>query len=204
MPSETDIVNRSLRLIKAQRITSLTDGQTNSNIANDVYVQVRDELLRGHSWNFAMLRAKLARSNTTPAFEFDHGYVLPSDWGRTVSVHDNDAGAGTIRFKEEQLADQNVLMASVEDCYLRYVGKLTDPNLMPEDFHAAQAYALAVAMPGISNISVARWEFLEKQATRRLSRAKSSDAMGSSPERRPRGSWANSRGGWRSRWPATG
>ena len=96
MPAVTDIVNKSLRMIGATRITSLTDGSTNANAANDIYTEVRDELLRSHPWNFATKRAKLAQSATTPTFEFDYAYPLPSDWIRTVSVHDNDPRYGTL------------------------------------------------------------------------------------------------------------
>jgi hypothetical protein len=38
---------------------------------------------------------------------------------------------------------------------------------------------------------------LSKRADRDLGRAKSIDAVGSFPEPRPRGSWADSRNGWR-------
>ena len=88
-------------------------------------------------------------------------------------------------------------LASVETLFLRYVYKVTDPNRMAPDFRTAFIYALAVAMPGIGNISAAREAELLKEAKSRLNRAKSADAMGSTPERRPTGSWHTSRGGWR-------
>lgn len=194
--SDTDIVNRALRLLKAQRITSLTDGTKNANVALDVFTEIREDLLRSHAWNFATKRAILARSSTTPTFEFDFGYALPSDWLRTVSVHDNDAGTGTIDYREEELADQGVILASVETLYLRYIYNLIDPNRMSADFRTAFSYALAVAMPGIGNISASREDALEGRARRRLIKAKSSDGLGSPPERRPVGSWRATRSSW--------
>lgn len=194
--SETDIVNRALRLLKANRITSLTDGSSNANAAKDVFKEVRDDLLRGHNWNFATKRQKLAQSSTAPTFEFDNAYPVPSDWIRTVSVHDNDAGAGTVLYREEEVDDQGVILSSADELWIRYIYRVTDPNRMAADFRTAFAYALALAIPGVSNLSAAREDALEKRATRRLRKAKHSDATGSVPERRPLGSWVTSRGGW--------
>ena len=158
---------------------------------------MRDDLLRCHNWNFATKRVELARSSTLPAFEFDYGYVVPSDWMRTVSVHDNDSGIGTIIYREENIAGERCILASTENVFLRYVAQVTDPNLMAADFRKALVTSLArdVALP-ISNSNSLR-EFYEKKAERDILRAKGSDALGSSPERRPAGSWVTSRGGWR-------
>ena len=68
MPAETDIVNVALRLICGSPITSMTDGTKNGNVANDVFDELRDDMLRSHNWNFATKRASLARSATTPTF----------------------------------------------------------------------------------------------------------------------------------------
>ncbi len=193
--SETDVINAALRLVAAKRITSRGQGNKNANVADDLYPVVRDTLLRAHTWNFATKRAKLARDAAAPAFEFDHAYAVPSDWIRTISVNNNDAGTGAVRYKEENQGDKRFLLASVEDLYLRYVSKVTDTNLFPADFVAAMVTALArdLSLPiANSNTMQARYE---DRARRDLMRAKSADSLGQSPERLPRGSWANSRGG---------
>lgn len=196
MSSDTDIANVAMRLLKAQRITSLTDGSNNANAANDVFTEVRDDLLRAHNWNFATKRQKLAQSSTAPTFEFENAYPLPADWMRTVSVHDNDAGAGTVIYKEEEVDDQGVIVTSADELWIRYIYRVTDPNRMAADFRVAFSYALALAIPGVSNLSAAREDRLEKRAKRRLDKAKHSDAVGSTPERRPAGSWITVRGGY--------
>jgi hypothetical protein len=144
MASSTDIVNEALRLLKAERITSLTDGSNNANKANDIYEEVRDTLLRGHNWNFATKRQKLALSATAPTFEFDNAFPLPSDWIRTISVHDNDAGSGTVLYREEEVAGQGAIVTSADELWIRYVYRVTDPNRMASDFRTALAYAIAV------------------------------------------------------------
>ena len=195
--SETDLINAALRLIGGTRITSLTQGVKNSNVGQDLYEIVRDDLLRCHNWNFATKRVELGRSVTLPAFEFDYGYAVPTDWMRTVSVHDNDAGIGTIVYCEENLNDQRCILASAENVYLRYVAQVTDPNLMAADFRKALVTSLARDMSLPITSSNTLREFYEKKADRDILRAKGSDALGSSPERRPAGSWVTSRGGWR-------
>ena len=202
MASDTDIANQAMRLLKANRITSLTDGSNNANAAIDVFTEVRDDLLRAHNWNFATRRQKLAKSSTAPTFEFDNAYPLPADWLRTVSVHGNDAGAGTLLYREEEVDNQGVIVTSSDELWIRYVYRVTDPNRMAADFRSALAFALALAIPGVSNLSSAREEGLETRAERRLRKAKHSDASGSMPERRPLGSWVTSRSGFPGRaWP---
>jgi len=88
MPSNVDIANRALSKVGGTPITSFTQGVRNSNVVHDIYDDLRDELL-DYPWNFASVRAKLARSSTTPVFGWDYAYVLPSDWIRTRSAHDN-------------------------------------------------------------------------------------------------------------------
>lgn len=203
MASDTGIANVALRLLKANRIVSLTDGSNNANAANDVFTEVRDDLLRAHNWNFATQRQKLAKSATAPVSGFDNAFPLPSDWIRTVNVHDNDAEAGPPPFyREEELDDGGVIVTDVDELWVRYVYRVTDANRMASDFRMAFAYALALAIPGVSNLSAAREDALEGRARRRLNRAKHTDAMGSTPERRPVGSWITSRGGLPSHtWP---
>lgn len=197
MPGVTDVINKSLRLIGASPITSLTDGSTSANAADDVYTELRDELLRSHPWNFATKRVQLAQSATTPIFEFDYGYPLPSDWLRTISVHDNDAGHGTILFRMEIVGTQRAIVTSSDAVYLRYVYQVTDTNLMTPDFRAALESALArdLSIPLASSNTL--FELMSKKADRLLNQARSTDALGASPELRTRGSWAASRGGRR-------
>jgi len=200
--SDTDIANEAMQLLKARRITSLTDGSDGANAANDVFTSVRDRLLRKHNWNFATRQQKLAKSSTVPVFQFDNAYPLPADWLRTVSVHDNDAGAGRLRYREEEVDNQGVIVTSADELWIRYIYRVTDPNRMAADFVAAFALALAVAIPGVSNIAAGALAELRAEAKTALREAKHSDAVGSMPETRPLGSWHDSRHGYPDRaWP---
>lgn len=197
MVSTTDVVNIALRRVGASRIVSLTEAEDSASftVASDLFSEVLDDLLRQHAWNFATRRAKLAQLSETPTFEFDHAYTMPPDWIRTISVHPNSAGAGTMFYREEQLDDKRVIVTSADDVYLRYIARVTDANLWPPDFRNAMSMILArdFAIPlGNSNTMHVNFDKLSRSA---IARARSSDAMGSSPERQPRGSWVTRRGG---------
>jgi len=194
MPSQTDVANAALRLIGGGRITSFTDGSKEANACQDLYTDLLDGLLRKHFWNFATKRERLARSSTAPGFEFSYAYPVPSDWLRTVRVSDNDAGTGTIVYRQEQVAGQRCIVCSAEAVYLEYVARETDPNMWSADFVQAMEYALArdLAVP-IAESNTLREE-MRKEAKDRLAAAASTDAAGSFPRQRPRGSWASARG----------
>lgn len=197
MASDTDSANVALRLVGQTPITSLTDGSTTANVVDDIFTEVLHDLLRSHPWNFATKRMQLARISTAPVFEFDYAYAHPSDWLRTISVHDNNAGHGSVLYRTEQVAGQNAIVASSDTIYLRYVYRVTDQNLMAADFRRAFQLALArdLAIPLSSSNTMQ--EQYSKESSRALARARSSDALGGFPELRPRGSWASSRGGFR-------
>ena len=197
MPGETDLANISLRHVGQTPITSRTDGSVTANIVDDLFDEVRDDLLRSHPWNFATKRVKSAKSSTAPTFEFDNAFPLPADWLRTISVHSNDAGHGTILYRIEEVNGQTSIVTSSDDVYLRYVYQVTDPNLMSADFRRAFTLALGrdLAIPITSSNTLQ--DQLNKQFTKSMARARSADAIGASPELRPRGSWASARGGFR-------
>ena len=197
MASDTDSANVALRLIGQTPITSITDGSDTANVVDDIFTELLDDLLRSHPWNFATKRVQLARLSVDPAFEFDYAYAHPSDWLRTISVHDNDAGHGSVLYRTEQVDGQNAIVSSSDAIYLRYVYRVTDQSLMSADFRRAFQLALArdLAIPLASSNSMQ--EAYSREAARALARARSTDALGGFPERRPRGSWASSRGGFK-------
>ena len=197
MPGETDVANVALRLVGASPITSFTDGTPSANTVDDIYTEARDNLLRKHNWNFATKRVKLAMSATAPIFEFDNAFPLPADWLRTVSVHNNDASHGSFLYRMEIVNNQRSIVTSSDDVWLRYVFRLTDPNLMAPDFREALELTLAsiLAVPLASSNSLKSLYTEEAKAS--LAAARSTDALGAFPELRPSGSWAGARGGRR-------
>ena len=199
MTSKTNIANTALRLIGAGRVTNVdTDNTPKSQIILDLYEDIKKELLRSHNWNFATKRQKLAQSSTVPEFEFDYAYPLPSDWVRTNSVSDNDAGHSTLIYRMEMVGTQRCIICSSDQLYLRYIYNVTDPNLFSSDF--VRAFELLLGRDLALPIAASRTlrADLDAEYKKVLSQAKSTDSQGQFPELRPLGSWASSRHGRRS------
>lgn len=189
MASVTGICNVALRNLGANRITDLTDGSKNANVLSDIYDETRDHLLRSHPWNFATKRANLSRSATAPAFGFAYLYALPADWLRTVTVHDNSDGIGTMVHREEGL----FIATDAEAVYISYVARITDPNAMTADFREALSLELArVAAVPITDSGTLQ-DRMAVAAEKALLRARSTDALTGTPGTRPHGSWITKR-----------
>lgn len=200
--SAVSICNFALRKVGGDAITDVDNTSVNGARCADLYPQIRDDLLRGHAWNFATKFSQLTENATAPAFDYENAFDLPSDWLRTITVHDNDAGLGTVDFHQIEVDGTNVIVANVEDIYLKYIYQHTSESRWPADFVMAMQLAMArdLAVP-VANSNTLE-DKLDVEAGRALRRAKSADALGAPPQRRPQGSWATSRHSWPStRWP---
>lgn len=199
--SDADIVNAALTPLGGTPITSLTDGSPNANKAQKIYDNIRDGLLREANWKFAKRLVKLSRSGTAPAFGFDYAYVLPSDWIRTISAHDNDAGLGVIDYEQAEVNGTDTICASVEDVYLKYIYRVTDPNRFSQGFRRAFEEALARDLAMSVANSNTLFTLHRDEAKTALRKAKSTDSMQQPLPQRPRGTWVTSRERWGTIWP---
>ena len=190
MADVVGICNSALAKIGAARIVSLTEGSKNANACAEQFDKLRDDLLRGHSWNFAIRRAKLAEVAEPPAFGFARAFQLPADWLRTVSLHADPAARDGVRYRIEGQR----LLSDAAEAYLRYVARIEDPNLMPPDFRETLAALLArdLAVPLAQSANLQ--QVLDDQYRRRLRRARSVDAVEDFPEALPEGRWVTVRG----------
>ncbi|MDQ3096275.1 MAG: hypothetical protein M3Q82_10065, partial [Actinomycetota bacterium] len=145
--TELDLVNAALRRVGARAIAAVSDSTPSGALAGDVVSFEREDLLRAHPWNFATARTGLTRLAATPAFEFEYAYGLPADWLRTVAVHDNDAGLGTLIYKHESVLVSATwtpaILTDAEEVWLRYVRATSDVNIMPSAFRKVLILRLA-------------------------------------------------------------
>lgn len=195
MATEVGIVNSALTKIGEKKITTLIEGSPSANAAADQYVNLRDDLLRQHSWNFATMRVKLVQSATVPVSVFDFQYAVPADFIRVIEIHDNESGWGRVRYQiESDDADGTVIRSSATELWLRYVSKVTDPNRMPPDFREALAFMLARDLALAIAQSNALHEQMDRQFRSALRRARAADGIEDFPPELPHGSWVDVRG----------
>lgn len=190
MASNIGIVNSALLKVGASKtIVSLTDDTPNAIKANALFDILRDALVRSGAWNFATKRVKLAQSTTVPVYEYDFGYPLPSDWLRTLQVHDNDAGSGAVEYRMED----GSILSSATELWLLYINRVTDPNVMTADFRELLALKLAVelAIP-VANSKSLRTVLLQEFRRERRT-VKTASAIEDFVDRFPDGSWITTR-----------
>lgn len=201
MPTETELVNSALRKIGGGRILDIDEEVASAGIARDVFDQERDDLLRIHTWNFAITRAKLARLATVPTFDFGYAYAKPADCMRIVSVHASSAGVDAIRYKAESIAQEAenyvaVILCDASDVWLRYVRKVTDPNLMEPGFRQVLILRLARVFATSTANSNSLYELIGKELDDAMRRVKSIDGLEDYIDQRPVGDWVTARSGW--------
>lgn len=88
MVAPIDICNAAIMRLGGQQITSLTENSVEAIAMNSQYDIVRRDLLRSHTWNFAMVRTEIAQDLTRPSFGYDFSYTLPPDCLRVVATAD--------------------------------------------------------------------------------------------------------------------
>lgn len=95
--SPVEICNSALLKLGAERINALSENNKRARLCNERFDALRKEVLRAHPWNFAIRRANLARLSTTPEYEYNFEYQLPTDCLRVLETEaDKDNPSGDI------------------------------------------------------------------------------------------------------------
>ncbi len=124
--TETEICNLSLSDLGAKRLstTALADNTLlEAILCNLHYTRTRDALLRSHSWRIARARLTLTQDTTSPDFEWDNQFILPTDFLRFRSIFEEDGATSRSRrhaFEGERL------LTNLSTVGLRYIRKVTD------------------------------------------------------------------------------
>jgi len=122
MASDVDIINAGLRKLGEQPITSRTDQSPQARIANATYEEIRDALLRGSPWNFAMKRISLAADTAKPAWGFARQFTLPSDNLRLYTVNNGS--------DEEWRKEGNTIVTDLDaPLQIIYVGRVSENDM---------------------------------------------------------------------------
>lgn len=77
--SVLDIYNLALTRIGHEPMASVDERGKGGDRCRLHYPVMRDAVLAGHPWNFAIRRVALAQLSFTPAFEFTYAFALPTD-----------------------------------------------------------------------------------------------------------------------------
>lgn len=148
MTSVVQIANRALTKLGASRIISLQDDNKQARAILSCFDDIRDAEMRAHRWSFSLVRTTLAALDSTPAYEFEYEYQLPSDFlrldlidGRYPStVMDNYIGAETAEYAIE---GGKILTNIPAPLKIRYCRRVEDPSMWDVLFREALACRIA-------------------------------------------------------------
>lgn len=186
--TEVSIANSALIKVGADRISSLTEDVRSAVLINAIFDQMRDAVLRDHPWNFAEKRAVLAPTGTTPDFEWDYEYDLPSDCIRALYCYvDYD---DEIDFKVVQ---NSKLYANESSVNLVYTFRSEDPSTWDASFAEALAWRLAGEIAYALTQSNTTADRIERKYKEYLAEARTSDGQEGSLRALNISTWANAR-----------
>ena len=173
MASVIDLCNKALDKLGQGAITSLSDNTKSARVCDRSWPLVRDQVLRDHPWNFAVKRSVLAASETAPAWGFSAQFPLPADCLRLIEVRDLSTG-------EYQVEDGHI-HANATVLYIRYIKRVTDPNVYDSLFVDTAATRLAAEMCEAFTQSTQKKQALFEEYSDSITRAKRVDAQENPP-----------------------
>ena len=140
MASWVGIANLALTHIGSEPILSLEDDTAPARACAGVIAAVTDAVLREHPWTCAVRRARLAADAAPPAFGYAYAYQLPADpyCLRVLDVWDQPL--------PWQVEGRKLLTDATPPLSIRYVARITDPEMLDASLAQAVAVRLAAAV----------------------------------------------------------
>lgn len=144
MASQVQIANRALTKLGQARVISLDDDVKAASTINSMYDTVLDAELREHVWNFAKARVQLPALAGKPVFGFERQFQLPADWLRLLQVGDTHIHARRCYDDLYSIEGRALLTNLGAPLRIRYIKRVTDPNVYDALFIEVLACRLAV------------------------------------------------------------
>ena len=186
MDAQTQIVNKALILIGAQRILSMADAGNEAQTAAELWDSVRDAVMRAYPWNCCVRQATLAALSSTPAFGYSYQYQLPQDplCLRVLGMQYHDS---IFRIQGRYL------LTDESTCSITYIARETDITiwdpLLKEAVAARLASELAYPLSNSATLAKTRWDLYREI----LAEARSIDAQEGTPEQYEVTAWLDAR-----------
>lgn len=168
--------SRALVKLGARPIASFDETTAEAEIAANLYPSVRDGLLSGNAWSFALAQRPLARLQATPSADYAHAFQLPSDYLRAISAGAGGSGRGV----SYRIAERRLHAAS-QDITLTYIFRPAEAD-WPAFFDSVLIAKLAAEFCSPVTESTTRADLLARQAEAEFRRARLIDAQQDTPE----------------------
>lgn len=188
--SPADVVNLALgRIGYKLRVGDLYEGSMEAKAALDIYGQTRDELLRQGNYEFSQRNIQMALLKSAPVT----GYFPPNLWNPLTNpppgwlyeytYPDDCLKVGAVKQAPLQVINfdpqpnrfsiendnnyapaRKVILCNVQDAFLTYTARVTDPKTWESDFIEEFAAALGRRLaPALTNMEAAKAEAADEQ-----------------------------------------
>ena len=185
MTSKTEIANKTLSKIGDRRVSNIeTDPSERAQVINQMYDQVRDELLSSFPWNFAIKRVLLAKSATAPAWGYTNQYPVPADFLALLGID------GSPNYTIE---DGNILTNEGAPLKIRYIRRIEDAGSFTPTF--AEALSCELAVESVERISGSntKKQILAQQRDAAIKKAYANDSIQNPPQELVQSDWISAR-----------
>ncbi len=189
MASVVQICNRALQKLGAKRIVSLTEDSTNARACNVAYQSILDAELRAHPWSFAISRSSLAADSDEPEFGRTASYTLPSDFLYLL----DDYPEYLINDKDWIIEGRKIYTNDSAPLNIRFVYRVTDPNLMDPLFQEALSAKMAAELCEELTQSNTKKADLKDDYKDAITRAKRTNAIEKISAESPLDTWITAR-----------
>lgn len=200
MASEVEIANVALTLLGENRIVSLDDDVKAAREVKALFTTVRNALLAGYNWSFAMTRAQLPALSAAPAFGYKNQYQLPQDplCLRLVQIGDFFAGIDLVDYRgastEEWQIEGRVLLTDYSSpLNIRFIREITDTAQFAPNFTKAFGAQLAVDLAEPLTQSDTKYQKARDQLNREIGLAIRANAIELPPKKLADDDWIMSR-----------
>ena len=138
--TDIELANTALSLIRANAITSFTEGTREASASANIMPVLRDEMLREHNWRFSKKQAALAQLVATPLYGYLYNYAIPDDCLKVLETKDDS------EYTLGNQDDQRVIRSDETTLSITYVSRVTNPTLWDSLFVSAYIRRLAAEL----------------------------------------------------------
>ena len=196
MPSKLSVFNDALSMCAQPPIESDTTAGEDGDQCRAHWQNAIEIAHEKTAWDFAKLRAQLARSATTPTFQYKYYYTLPADLLRILYLSETGTSNAPLLDYE---GEPGRIATDAETVYCTYVSteSLTQIGRWSASF--AHYVATELAFRIAPKINSSALEAIDKERRKALSDAVGLDATQGPPVRRRPGSWSRAARGFTGR-----
>jgi len=192
---KTQLANYALSKLGEEPVLLLTDDTKPARLMNRIFDQVRDAELRRSRWKFSLKRAQLVALVDSPDWGFTTQYPLPSDFMSLVQVNEIYVRPLSKQRGPWSLEGGLLLTDLPAPLKIRYVSQITNTGLFDPLFVEALACKLAMEAGETLTQSETKRARAADEYKFALSEAQRQDAIETTPDEMPWGSWLDAREG---------